>query len=66
MGSRTENLSQHLGLLQVGAHRESCDSGLQLEMLEGHFACETQDNRQKERLERMEDCSWQMPNPRTF
>lgn len=37
---------QHLGLLQATA--------LQLDMLKGHFAWETQDHRQTEGLERMD------------
>lgn len=50
-GDQAENMFQHLGLYQASAHRDTCNSGLQLEMLKGHFACETQDNKQKEGLE---------------
>lgn len=50
-GDQAENVFQHLGLYQASAHRDTFNSGLQLEMLKGHFACETQDNNEKEGLE---------------
>lgn len=50
-GDQAENVFQHLGLYQSSAHRDTFNSGLQLEMLKGHFASETQNNKQKEGLE---------------
>ena len=39
--------SQLLRFFWASAPTDSCTLGLQLEMLKGHFACETQDNGQK-------------------
>lgn len=47
-GDQAGNLSQLLRLFCTSEHREGCTPGLQLEMLKRCFACETQDNGQKE------------------
>ena len=51
---------QLLRFFWARAPTDSCPRGLQLEMLKGRFACETQDNGQKGGLQWMDDYSWQL------